>query len=194
MLLVSFTSLVVLFYLIINPLRMNLITNSVSQINSDFSKSLGSFSQVLILISFIYVVVYYLYRYRKIIYTYTQKGLERLDRFNQSIFNNVKIDIKNYYKIFRKPLLYLHGVLNFTAVLIGTIHGYQLIGDADGLTLITGVLLYTSMLLLSIAGVIVLFRINYTRKLRWINRKLKIIHKQWFFTIIILVTLIIHTA
>ena len=185
--------LAIIFYLIITPIRIYLINNSLFRVDSDLSESWGETAQILLLISFTYVVIHYLFKYRDVVYEYTKKGLEKIDKFDPDVFDKVKMNFKIYYKKFRKPLQYIHGALNLTASILGGLHGYQMIVEADGLTLISGVLLFSLMALVSIGGFLVLFRVNYKHYLRSINRELRIIHKQWFYTIIILITLLIHT-
>ncbi|MCY3415063.1 MAG: hypothetical protein INQ03_25655 [Candidatus Heimdallarchaeota archaeon] len=180
----SILVLIISIALIMGPVRAQLSGDDFTREAED----LGEVAQVLILIPFIYAAIHYLFKYRKHIMHFLSQRIGWDDETEKKQENAIKL----IYRKIRTPLLYFHGLLNLTATIVGAIHGMQMIDESEGSQILTGVILFSAMLLLSISGLLAFIRMQYHVLPRTLSSKLRIVHKQWVYTIIMLITLLLH--
>jgi hypothetical protein len=140
--------------------------------------ALGSFAVFLLGVGFIYVVTR-----RSFVYS----------KYLDAEFDHVKENIRNIYKRFRKPLLNLHSIILIVATVVAGIHGVLLM-DGEGANILAGWGAFAAMVLLSISGIIIYFRFRPIWEFRSSKGMLKLVHRQWLFTIIGAILLLIHVA
>lgn len=103
----------------------------------------------------------------------------------------LKDKIRSTYKTWRKPLLYLHYWVNIGATIAAIIHGYILF-DEELKMLITGLIATLAMFLLSVSGILIWKRFKPIWDYRTSRTALRYLHRQWLFTGIFLIGLILH--
>ncbi len=189
--LISLAYIPIVYYIIISEI---VVITGTFQVGVGSYKDLGQVAQVFMLLSFAYAVIYYLFHYRRYIYSVVEMVLDYFELYTDDVmerFGRVKLLVKRYYARFRKPLLYIHGSLNLVAVVLATFHGLSMLPVAKGTQVFTGVILYSLMFIMAIFGFIVLFRVKISRVVFKYSR---IIHKQWVYTIILLLMLLLHSG
>lgn len=143
-----------------------------------FAGALGSLAVFLLAVGFIYVV-----SRRSFVYS----------KYLDAEFDHVKETIRNTYKRYRKPLLNLHSIILIVATVVAGIHGILLM-DGEGANVLAGWAAFGTMVLLSISGIIIYFRFKPIWEFRNSKGLLKLVHRQWLFTIIGAILLLIHVA
>ncbi|MHA2252501.1 MAG: hypothetical protein ACXAD7_19205 [Candidatus Kariarchaeaceae archaeon] len=153
------------------------ITDSESLDGED----LGEPVQLLVIIAFSYAVIYRLYHHKDLL-------------FRISSNENIKQSITRYYRLIRRPLLAFHVGVNLIATLLATVHGLVLIGEDIDAQLVSGIVTYAGMLILSLTGLVIYFHINPF----WSNKRFRgtsrLMHKQWIITSLLIIGLVIHTG
>lgn len=176
----KFLIILLIFILMISPVIADddgEIEDEEDEINEEFAEFSGSLAITLLLIGSGYVLL-------RRLYSWSRSWKEQ---------DELKSTIMSVYRQFRKPLLIVHNWFMGLSVVVGGIHGIFLLGE-DQSDIISGTVAWFTMLLLSIFGIIMFFRMRPI----WKNRKAKgfvrFIHRQWYLSIFLIIVLIIHIA
>jgi hypothetical protein len=143
-----------------------------------FAGALGSLAVFLLAVGFVYVVAR-----RSFVYS----------KYLDAEFDHVKESIRTTYKKYRKPLLNFHSIVLIVATVVAGVHGVLLM-NGEGANLLAGWAAFGAMVLLSISGIIIYFRFKPIWEFRKSKGLLKLVHRQWLFTIIGAILLLIHVA
>ncbi len=154
------------------------------EIENDAFEGTGVAAFALMFMGFSYVLL-------KRTYIYSQRYLKEDQK-------ELKGQIKDIYRKTRKPLMVFHFLVNIIATILAFVHGFMVFDfttlkfSGESGAIFTGIVAATAMLILSVSGYIIWQRVA----LIWENkatRKLTMaLHRQWLFTIILLVSLIFH--
>lgn len=108
-------------------------------------------------------------------------------------FDGVKDIALLAYRKGRKPTLYVHNIIMLSAVVVGSVHGVVMWEGPD-FTEIFGILTLLVMVFLSIFGLVLFFRWKPLWTDKTIRKYIRLLHRQWIFSVLLIVFLIIHTA
>ena len=117
-----------------------------------------------------------------------QWGIRRLDDVE---YQSQKDRFKEIFKQYRRPLLIIHNYAMLVATAIAIFHGIILF-DGWGADEITGLIAVIIMVVLSIFGLILYYRFRPLWNHSPSRKFLRIIHRQWVLSIILIIFLIIH--
>lgn len=107
--------------------------------------------------------------------------------------DNLKNKTLSTYRRFRKPLLLIHNISTILAVGVGGIHGFLLLGNESS-EVITGIIAWGLMVLISIFGLIIFYKFRPVWDKRDAKDFVRFIHRQWILSVSLVVVLLIHIS
>jgi len=144
---------------------------------NEFPKALGSFALFLLAAGSAYVIL-------RRLFVWSRNWQEE----------EIKNQIMTYYKQFRKPLLLFHNIIMVVATIVGGIHGLLLLNSEYRVAVYSGVAAVVVMLILCASGIFMFFKFRPVWTKDATKGLVKYVHRQWLFSGILIITLLIHLA
>lgn len=144
----------------------------------DFGKKMGKYSLDWLYIGASYVVL-------RRTYVYSRKYL------SNERAGDLKPKIKEIYQKCRSPLLLLHNIVMILATIVGIIHGVFL-GKHTKPIGIVGWLAVSLMTILSVSGYLIWQKFKPVWNYRKSRTQIRWLHKQWLFSILLIIFLFLH--
>jgi len=146
-------------------------------LGGDFAKNLGSGAVGFLGIGAIYIIA-------KRINIYSRKYLT-------DDYKELKDTIQKLFSNFRSPLLSIHNIAMILATILAVLHGIG-VGYENNSVTIFGWLSAGAMIILSLSGILVWSKLRPIWDSREQRKLVKFVHRQWLFSIILVVGLILH--
>lgn len=151
-----------------------------------FAGALGGFAVALLWVGAIYVVAAMINNYLKKL---ADKGPSQYPEVDEAV-----IVYRNLWKEFRSRLLVLHNVAMLAACIVGLIHGILLLNRTSTGLLVTGAIAEGIMVLLSVFGAILFYRLRPIWDYRGTRKFTKFVHRQWVMSALLIIFLLLHVG
>ncbi len=145
----------------------------------DIGKGFGSLAIAMLGIGAIYVVLRRGYLLAK------KYELTKNPEFGEQIVT--------LYKTLRGPTMFVHMITNIAATLFAIIHGIMAT-EYTQITFYSGWIAVIMMVILSISGSVIYFKFKPFWKYRESRTFIRFLHRQWIFSVILAIAVLIHLA
>lgn len=152
--------------------------DKIGEGNEDLGEGMASFTIILLGFGVLYVLL---------------RRSFVLSKYLSPEYDHIKERMLTAYRRFRKPLLYLHSIVLFASTITAGIHGFLFL-EGESEAVVSGSIAFAFMVLLSLSGIFIHYKFRPVWEYRKAKTAIRFVHRQWLFSILVIIALIFHLA